>query len=131
MLDATVITIAIGRDWRQVYEAFWRPEAFATWAAGLSDASLRQVDGEWKAEGPGGTVSIAFTEHNPFGVMDHRVRLPDGSTVYVPLRVVENGDGAEVALTLFRQPGMSEADFAGDAAMVRRDLERLKHLAEG
>ena len=130
MLEATTIDIAIECDWRQLYEAFWRPEAFPRWASGLSDASLIQVGGEWKAKGPGGTVSIVFTQHNPYGVMDHWVVVGAGATIYVPLRVVENGEGAQVALTLFRQPGMSEAAFAEDADAVRRDLARLKTLAE-
>ncbi len=63
--------------------------------------------------------------HNPFGVMDHMVRLEIGDEVYVPLRVFANGDGAEVALTLFRQPGMSDEKFATDADWVRRDLAAL------
>jgi hypothetical protein len=62
--------------------------------------------------------------------MDHWVRLDAKRTVYVPLRVIENGDGAEVMLTLFRQPGMTDEKFAEDADWVRRDLERLKALAE-
>lgn len=49
----------------------------------------------------------------------------------VPLRVVGNGTGAEVLLTLFRQPGLSQARFRADQDWVRRDLAALKHLAEG
>ena len=45
--------------------------------------------------------------------------------------MVANGTGAEVMLTLFRQPNMSAEMFATDADWVRRDLETLKSLAEG
>ena len=61
---------------------------------------------------------------------DHEVTLPDGTTVQNALRVVPNGDGAEVMFTLLRQPSMSDADFEADAAHVRKDLDRLKSILE-
>jgi hypothetical protein len=71
-------------------------------------------------------VTIRFTGHNPFGVMDHYVYLASGEEVYVPLRVFQNGAGAEMAFTLFRQAGMSVEKFEADAAWVRRDLAALR-----
>ena len=130
VLESTTISITVHHDWKRLYEEFWRPEAFLRWASGLSDASLQNIDGQWKANGPEGPITIDFTGHNDFGIMDHRVLLSEGQQVYVPLRVIENGEGAEVMLTLFRQPGMSDAKFTEDANWVRRDLERLKELNE-
>ncbi|UYW25920.1 hypothetical protein OKC48_22015 [Methylorubrum extorquens] len=63
--------------------------------------------------------------------MDHWVDLGDGRVVYVPMRVIANGEGSEVMLTLFRQPDMSDEKLAEDEAWVRRDLASLKRLAEG
>jgi hypothetical protein len=80
----------------------------------------------WKAEEPDGPIRIRFSDHNEFWVMDHYVDLGDGAEVYVPMRIVRNGQGAEVLFTLFRQPGMSDAKFAADAAWVARDLIALK-----
>ena len=54
---------------------------------------------------------MRFSGNNEFGVADHWVFLPDGTTVYVPLRAVANGDGTEVTLTLYRQPSMDDAKF--------------------
>jgi hypothetical protein len=34
------------------------------WASGLSDASLVNVGGEWKATGPDRPITITFTDHN-------------------------------------------------------------------
>jgi hypothetical protein len=48
----------------------------------------------------------------------------------VPLRVVQNGDGAEVIITLYRQPGMDDERFAGDIKLINRDLKLLKALVE-
>jgi hypothetical protein len=129
-LTSTTLSVTIDRDWRELYDQFWRPEEFPRWASGLSDASLKYVDGEWRANGPGGPITIIFTSHNAYGIMDHWARLDPRRTIYIPLRVIENGDGAEVMLTLFRQPGMTDEKFAEDADWVRRDLKRLKALAE-
>ena len=130
MLEAETISIAIGCGWRELYERFWRPEAFPLWASGLSEAGLRQDGEAWRARGPEGPVTIRFTPHNPFGVMDHWVEGGEGRVVSVPLRVIENGEGCLVSLTLFRQPDMDEARFAADAAWVERDLQTLKRIAE-
>ncbi|MGH1559869.1 hypothetical protein ACRAWD_23625 [Caulobacter segnis] len=49
----------------------------------------------------------------------------------MPLRVVANGAGAEVGMTLYRPPSMyDDAAFDRDAAAVARDLARLKALVE-
>jgi hypothetical protein len=60
--------------------------------------------------------------------MDHHVDIGSGPEIYVPLRIIANGDGSEVLLTLFRQPGMSDEKFAADAEWVDRDLAALKTL---
>jgi hypothetical protein len=111
-----------------VYESVWRPEDFPKWASGLSKSSLTKDGETWKAEGPEGTVRILFTAHNAFGVMDHYVDSGNGTIIYVPLRIIQNSEGAEVLLTLFRQRGMSDAKFAADAEWVARDLLALKAL---
>ena len=46
------------------------------------------------------------------------------------MRIIQNGDGAEVMLTLFRQPDMDDERFSADTKWVVRDLKRLKELSE-
>lgn len=129
MLPSRTISVFIARPWHTVYALAQRPETMAAWAAGLGEA-FRNEGGRWIAETPGGPVEVRFTPPNDFGVLDHWVHLNDGQVVYVPLRVFANDGGAEVALTLFRQPGMADADFDRDAGLVARDLEALRRLAE-
>ena len=62
--------------------------------------------------------------------MDHWVDLGSGRVIYVPLRVIENENGADLLLTLFRRPEMTDAKFAEDGEWVKRDLLALKALAE-
>ena len=129
LLQARTYSVSIDRDWRELYEMIWHPEFFSRWASGLSDSPLRQDGDAWTADGPEGPVRIRFTPHNDYGVMDHFVDPGDGAVVHVPLRVVPNGRGAEVMLTLYRQPGMSDETFASDAKWIARDLARLKSVA--
>ena len=126
MAVARTSSVSVEKPWREVYEAIWRPEVFPEWATGLSKSELTKEGDRWKAEGPGGTVVIRFTGHNDFGVMDHHVETGKGPEIYVPLRVIENGDGAEVLLTLFRQLDMSDDQFEADGKLVEKDLESLR-----
>lgn len=127
--ETRVIHVSIARDWHAVYDFAAEPANMARWAAGLGTNPVRRGD-IWEADGPAGTVTIRFVPRNGFGVLDHVVTLASGLDVAVPLRVVANGAGAEVIFTLFRLPGMSEADFARDAEAVARDLARLKAIME-
>ena len=129
-LPARTFSVTIRHEWQSLYERIWHPEVFAQWAAGLANSDLEQHGEIWQAQGSDGPITIRFTPHNRFGVMDHFVDPGDGSVVHVPLRVVQNGEGAEVMLTLFRQPGMSDEHYAADIKLINRDLRSLKALIE-
>ncbi len=129
-LLARSFSVSIAREWRGLYEQIWRPEFFAKWAAGLAESDLRNDGDRWLANGPDGPIAIRFSPHNAFGVMDHIVQPGDGTEIHVPLRVVANGDGAEVILTLHRQPSMTDERFAADIKLINRDLRALKKLIE-
>ncbi len=131
LLPARSFSVSIAHEWRSLYERIWQPAFFPRWAAGLSESQLRENGDHWLADGEDGAFVIRFTAHNAFGVMDHWVEPGDGTTIAVPLRVVQNGDGAEVILTLYRQPGMTEEHFAADVKLIMRDLRALKRLVEG
>jgi uncharacterized protein YciI len=124
------LDIAIARPVAEVYDYVRNPETLPAWAAGLG-AAVQLVDGQWIAESPMGRVVVAFAPRNDFGVLDHDVTLPNGETVRNPMRVIAAAGGALVVFTLSRQPGMSDADFAADAATVSADLARLKGILEG
>lgn len=119
------LSISIARPPSEVYAFASRPENLPRWASGLA-AGVRQVDGEWIADAPAGRVRIRFAPTNDLGVLDHDVLLESGETVHVPLRVLANGTGSEVVLTLLRLPGMTDERFAADARWVEQDLARLK-----
>lgn len=130
MFESRYISIRIHKPAEAVYAFAKDPESFPKWAAGL--ASGLTLDGErWVAHGPGGDVRVRFSPDNPYGVLDHWVTQPDGTELYMPLRVVANGEGAEVGMVLYRPPTLyDDAAYDRDAAAVARDLARLKALLE-
>jgi len=123
------ISISIERDLHDVYEFTRRPENFPRWATGLA-TNLEPESDYWVAHSPDGPVRVRFTPPNDYGVLDHHVTLPNGTEVYVPMRVVANESGSEVIFTLYRTPGMSEEILARDIGLVTNDLAVLKGLLE-
>ena len=105
------------------------PANLPVWAAGLAD-SVTQVDGRWRASTPAGEVLLEFAPPNDFGVLDHTVVLPDGTSVTNPMRVLADGDECEVVFTLRRQPSMTDDDLERDAAAVAQDLRTLQQVLE-
>ena len=128
-LEAHHISIAINRPFAAVHDFLSLPANFEQWAAGLGQ-NFRQQDGEWLFGDADNPARIHFTPKNPFGVADHTVYPPDGSEVYVPMRIVANQSGSEVIFTLFRPQEMTDQQLADDSAAVRRDLEKLKAILE-
>lgn len=123
------LSIGIARPLALVYDFLAEPGNFPRWASGLCSA-IEVVDGAWIATTPTGRVRVGFTERNRFGVLDHWVFPASGAAVYVPMRVIANGDGCELVLTLFRPAAMTAENFAADLAWVERDLAALKTLLE-
>lgn len=129
-MPARIIHISIAQHWTDVYAFAARPENMPRWASGLASGLTREGE-DWIADGgPVGNIRVRFAPANDFGVIDHRVTMEDGLVVENALRVVPNGDGAEVMFTLLRPPGMTDEAFEADAAHVARDLDMLKTLLE-
>ncbi|KQO81306.1 polyketide cyclase [Rhizobium sp. Leaf262] len=129
-MTSHIVHISIERPWKDVYAYAADPARMPQWAAGLASGLTNDGD-EWIASGPLGGVRVKFAQPNDYGVIDHVVTLPDGMEVYNALRVTPNGDGAEVAFTVLKLSGMTDAQFERDAAAVLADLKALKAILEG
>ena len=112
-----------------IYTFASNPANMPLWAPAFVK-SIANVNGEWIIDSNLGKVKIEFAPANPFGVLDHVVTLPDGRAFNNPMRVVPNGAGSLVTFTLFRQDGMSDAEFERDAGMIESDLQALKRVVE-
>jgi hypothetical protein len=129
MMPATTIIISIERPPADVHAFVAHPPNLPRWAAGLARAVPQDREG-WIAESPQGAVRVRFAPPNALGVADHHVTVSPGRDVDVPVRVVSNGEGSEVLITVFRQPEMTETQYREDLGLVRADLERLKRVLE-
>jgi Polyketide cyclase / dehydrase and lipid transport len=130
MNEVRHISIAIARKPDEIYAFASDPRNLPRWAAGLARSEVRKDGDRWIVDAPFGTARLRFAPPNNFGVMDHDVELDSGITVHNPMRVVPNGTGSEFLFTLIRHPGMTDAQFAADAAAVEKDLRTLKDLLE-
>jgi hypothetical protein len=127
--EVRYLSVSIEREPGAVYAFTSHPENLPQWASGLGQG-IKRAGEHWEVETGQGTVGLRFTPHNEYGVLDHTVVLADGTEVYVPMRVMPNGQGSEVTLVLFRQPEVDDAEFARDAGLMQNDLLALKALLE-
>ena len=123
------LTVSIDRPAAAVYAYTRDPAHLPVWAAGLA-AGIRRERGEWVADSPMGRVLVRFVPVNEYGVLDHDVVLPDGTSVTNPFRVLADGPGSEVVFTVRRRPAMTDEEWASDAVAVTADLEALKRVLE-
>ena len=107
MMKAKTISISIKSHPKKVYGFISNLENLPRWASSTFP-SVKEVNGEWVIDTPNGQNKVRLAERNNFGILDHNVKLTSGVEVYVPMRVVKNGDGSEVMLTVFQTPEMTE-----------------------
>jgi hypothetical protein len=119
----------IDRPAAEVYAYAGDPANLARWAPGLG-SSVAQEGGQWFVETPGGRLRFAFVPRNDLGVLDHYLTPDSGEVIHVPMRVIADGDGCEVVLTVRRRPGMTDDEFKADGDAVAADLARLKRELE-
>lgn len=128
-MKSKTISVSIVLPPERVYSFAANPENLPKWATAFCK-SVSRINGEWVIETPAGPIKIQFQKKNEFGVLDHTVRLPSGTEIFNPMRVIPNGDGSEVVFTLFRQPDMPLQRHVEDAKLVKRDLNNLKRALE-
>jgi hypothetical protein len=133
LLRSRTLSVSINCKPKTIYEFVLNLENFPIWAK-MACRSIMLLNGEWIAETPQGQAKVRIMERNDLGILDHYVRLlssPNvGEEVFVPMRVVQNGDGSEVVFTIYQLEGMSEEKYAEDLRMVEQDLQNLKSIVE-
>jgi hypothetical protein len=129
VMRSKTISVSIERPPADVYAFVSDPSNLPLWAAGLG-VSVEESESGWVVETTNGRMGIRFAPPNEFGVLDHFVTTADGAEIAVPVRVIPNGAGSEVLFTLFQSPGVSNEEFAEDAATVEKDLQTLKRVLE-
>lgn len=128
--EALVVSQPVAVAAPTVYDFAHRMQNLPLWASGLA-TGIEQRDGQWFTDSPMGKVQVAMAPANPYGVLDHDVTLPDGTTVHNAFRVTPCGDKASLlSFVVLRLEGVGQADFDADVAQVRKDLATLQQLLE-
>lgn len=127
--QAVTLSVSIRSTADKVYDFILNAENMPHWAF---CKSMRKVgENQWMMGTAEGEFPVRFAPRNEFRVADHYVTVAPDTIVYAPMRVLDNGTGGcEVLFTLFRQPTMSDADFARDRGMVEADLAKLRRVLE-
>ena len=112
-----------------VYEFASNPDNLPKWAVGLAKTEVVRDGDVLLLDSPMGKVTVRFEPRNEYGVIDHDVTLPSGTTVTNPVRVLAHPEGSEIVFTI-RQIELTDDEFDRDIETVEGDLERLKRLME-
>lgn len=123
------VSRVIGISPALVYEFASDPDNLPKWAVGLAKSTIVRKKDSLLVESPMGTVTVRFAPRNEYGVIDHDVTLPSGTTVTNHVRVLAHPEGSEIVFTV-RQIELTDEDFNRDCGMVEGDLDRLKRLME-
>ncbi|MGI0044977.1 MAG: SRPBCC family protein [Nitrososphaeraceae archaeon] len=129
MMKSRMMNTSINSNPQVVYDFVSNLENLPRWASSTF-SSIKEVNGEWVVDTPQGRNKVMLAERNNFGILDHHVKLTSGVEVYVPMRVVKNGNGSEVMLTVFQTPEMIDERYAEDIKTVEKDLNHLKIIIE-
>jgi uncharacterized protein YndB with AHSA1/START domain len=127
---ARTVSVWVDRDPRSVYRYVSDPRHLPAWAPGFAKSVHSEGD-DWLVQTGVETLRIEFVPENDLGVLDHHVTGGHGLDAVNPMRVIANGDGAEVLFTLFREPETTDEEFARDLSLVQSDLRTLKRVLEG
>ena len=123
------VSQVVHRPPREVYDYARDPDHLPLWASGLARSEVTRDGDALLVDSPMGRISVRFAPRNEYGVLDHDVELPTGTTVVNPFRVLAHPDGAELLFSI-RQLELSDDELARDAEVVQADLRRLKELLE-
>lgn len=128
-MKSRTMNTSINSNPQIVYDFVSNLENLPRWASNTFP-SIKEVNGEWVVNTSQGQNKVMLAERNNFGILDHYVKLTSGVEVYVPMRVVKNGDGSEIMLTVFQTPEMTDERYAEDIKTVEKDLNHLKTIIE-
>ncbi len=125
-----IVSETVAAPASQVYAFARQRENLHLWATCLASADIEQQGDHWIADSPMGRIQIRMAPTNDFGVLDHDVTTPDGTTTHNAFRVTPVDEGCALTFVVLRQAGADDNAFEKDAAHVLKDLRALKALME-
>jgi hypothetical protein len=131
VLESRTVVISINRPAKVVYDFLAEPTNLEQWGTNFG-TRMRHLQGlDYLVDLPMGEAVLRFTRRNEFGVIDFTIfgKGQEPGPPF-PARVYANGEGADVAITLFRFPGVTEEQHRSNWEWTVSDLSRLKAILE-
>lgn len=129
------VRITIEAPFDAVVADLAEPVTHPEWATEFFGGPARpgSVTGEFVVPVPmmGGETRMRIEHHAPSGAID--MFLAPGDAPFgppLPIRVLRNGDGADVLFTLTRFPGMPDEAWIAGLTSMRKELDQLKRRLE-
>ncbi len=134
MMQTQTITVDIAAPFGAVMSELANPMMHPTWATEFFKGDAEQADkSEVHVNVPrlGGACRMKVKSNNDFGAIDIYL-APVGKEFGKPLpvRVIENDDGATVLWTLSQFPGMPKEVFSAGCKSMQSELNSLKYKLE-
>lgn len=131
MRRSHTLTFPINCGYAAAYDFLSDPSTFGEWA-GLAAGTYREIKetGQWTGLASNGEWRYRFTPPNKFGVLDHEISFPDGSSMLYPMRLIPNERGCEIQFTYFASDGVEGDAFDSIVEWIGLDFEVLKSLLE-
>ena len=134
MTETETLTVSIAAPPERVTADLADPIAHPEWATEFFSGPARSLGaGEAAVTVPlmGGPARLRVDADVERGIVDLRL-APEGGPYGPPLpvRVVPNGEGADVLWTLARAPGLPDEAWAAALDSMRRELECLRRRLE-
>jgi len=132
--ETATVRVSVDRPFDQIVRDLADPIAHTEWATEFFAGQAEPIGrAEVRVDVPrmGGPARMRIAAEPEAGVIDLYL-APEGKPYGVPLpvRVVRNGDGADVLFTLTRFPGMPEALWKEGVESMERELAAFKRRHE-
>ena len=134
MKRTQTLTVDIAAPFQAVMSELTNPMLHPTWATAFFEGDAEKTsETEVRVSIPqlGGASRMQVNTNSEFGVIDIFL-APVGEEFGKPLpvRVIENDDGATVLWTLSQFPGMPDEVFASGCVSMQSELKNLKSKLE-
>jgi len=124
--------VTVRRPFSAVTALLADPSRYSEWAIDYFTSPVAKVDvSTYRVSTPPGDRRFRVDADVDRGTFDLYLAPLDGPFSYpIPIRVLHNGEGADVIFTVTREPELSDEDWRLSLLSLENELNALKRLLE-
>ncbi len=125
-MQATAFTIELPVSKQHAFNYIANLDHLPEWAPGFA-LEMKRDNGALKVTTPMGDMFLRVVADEATGVIDMYANPDEAGTDYLGTRLLTAPDGRTLyTVTFFRDPGLSDAEFAQHCLAMQRDLENIR-----